>query len=108
MANSKSERLQRVTVYAVDPDPNAKEAPIFVAVNGRQFYIQPGAEVEIPESFVKALNNAVIGDESRNPRSMRPQFIVNVLEYDVKPPLVGEVPAEEPTSFKKPRGASAE
>lgn len=47
---------KRVTVFSSDQN---QEAPIFVALNGRQMYVPQGVEVEMDEGLIQVLQSAV-------------------------------------------------
>lgn len=87
---AKIERKMRVSVVPLDEAMRASGAPIFVACNGRQFYIKQGAEVTVPESIVKILSNAmesavtVKDNEGIKTIPAQPRFAVTIYDSDVK------------------------
>jgi len=71
------EKKKRVTVFSTDQN---QEAPIFVALNGRQMYVPQGKEVEMDEGLIEVLQTAVErlpGNEHRK-GSIVPRFHVTI------------------------------
>lgn len=71
------EKKKRVTVFSTDQN---QDAPIFVALNGRQMYVPQGEETELDEGLIEVLQNAVErlpGNDHRK-GSIVPRFHVTI------------------------------
>ena len=71
------EKKKRVTVFSTDQN---QDAPIFVALNGRQMYVQQGQEVEMDEGLIEVLQNAVerLPGKDHMKGSIVPRFLVTI------------------------------
>ena len=71
------EKKKRVTVFSTDQN---QEAPIFVALNGRQRYVPQGEEVEMDEGLIEVLQNAVerLPGKEHMKGSIVPRFHVTI------------------------------
>lgn len=71
------EKKKRVTVFSTDQN---QEAPIFVALNGRQMYVPQGEEVEMDEGLIEVLQNAVerLPGKEHMKGSIVPRFHVTI------------------------------
>ena len=71
------EKKRRVTVFSTDQN---QDAPIFVALNGRQMYVPQGQEVEMEEGLIEVLQNAVerLPGKEHMRGSVVPRFHVTV------------------------------
>jgi len=71
------EKKKRVTVFSTDQN---QDAPIFVALNGRQMYVQQGKEVEMEEGLIEVLQNAVerLPGKDHMKGSIMPRFNVTI------------------------------
>lgn len=86
----------RVIVHR-NPDPNAKNSPVHIGVNGYIVSVPRGIEVDIPIPFVEALKNAVTiemrqqGETSReNPGGVYKDEARNSYPYQVIAATPGE------------------
>lgn len=105
-SGSSSSRVLRVVVTPVNGTDEERRLPIFVAHNGRELFIKPGVEVDLPIEFVKALNAAVevYPDETGQNFGVRtnPRFHVQLMDFDeVGSSPMASAEAKEPGAFVK-------
>lgn len=104
-AGSSGNRVLRVVVTPVNGTDEERRLPIFVAHNGRELFIKPGVEVDLPVEFVKALNAAVevYPDDTGQNFGARtnPRFHVQIVDFDEAVSPITSAEAKEPGSFVK-------
>jgi len=94
-------KQKRVTVFSTDQN---QDAPIFVALNGRQMYVPQGVQVEMDEGLIEVLQNAVerLPGKDNMKGTVMPRFHVTVhgdSEKDTKEKL--NVEAKRPPANLK-------
>lgn len=105
VAGASGTRILRVVVTPVNGTDEERKLPIFVAHNGRELFIKPGVEVDLPIEFVKALNAAVevYPDETGQNFGVRsnPRFHVQVVDFEDAATTLSATEAKEPSAFVK-------
>lgn len=105
VAGTSGTRILRVVVTPVNGTDEERKLPIFVAHNGRELFIKPGVEVDLPIEFVKALNAAVevYPDETGQNFGVRsnPRFHVQVVDFEDAATTLSATEAKEPSAFVK-------
>lgn len=57
--NKTAEKMVKIRLFK---DNNRYKAPVPVGVNGKQYLVQRGVEVEVPESVAEVLHNSMAQD----------------------------------------------